>query len=105
MAKIDLSNYQEKIKSFCHHWNVAQLSLFGSALRDDFSSNSDIDLLASFMPGTRHSLFDLVKMESELEDIFMREVDLIEVEALYQSENYIRRNEILKNQSVIYAAG
>lgn len=38
----------EKIKAFCEKWKVVEFSLFGSVLRDDFRSDSDIDVLLSF---------------------------------------------------------
>lgn len=41
----------ESIASFCRKWNVAELSLFGSALRDDFAPGSDVDVLVTFGVG------------------------------------------------------
>ena len=81
------------------------MSLFGSVLREDFGSESDIDVLVTFAPDAHWGLFDLVKMEHELEAILGREVDLVERSAIEHSENYIRRKSILQNQEVIYAAG
>ena len=49
MVNID----QEKITAFCCRWGVSELALFGSALRGDFSSTSDVDELVSFKPDTR----------------------------------------------------
>ena len=74
-------------------------------MRDDFGAGSDIDVLVSFAPDTHRSLFDLVAMQNELQAILGREVDLVERSAVEQSENYIRRKNILQNQEVIYAAG
>ena len=82
-----------------------ELSLFGSVLREDFHPESDIDVLVSFAPNVRISLFDLVDMQDELKDFFGRDVDLVEKEAILQSENYIRRKSILENIKVIYVAG
>lgn len=79
--------------------------MFGSVLREDFRPNSDIDVLVSFTPDARISLFDLVDMENELKEVFGRDVDLVEKEAIQRSENYIRRKSILENTEVIYAAG
>ncbi len=81
------------------------MSIFGSALREDFGADSDIDVLVSFEPDARLSLFDLVAMQNELKAMFGREVDLVERSAIEHSENYIRRRSILQNQEVIYAAG
>jgi len=40
----------EQLAKFCQRWKVAELALFGSVLRDDFSANSDIDVSVSFVP-------------------------------------------------------
>ncbi|MGE5340380.1 MAG: nucleotidyltransferase family protein [Candidatus Omnitrophota bacterium] len=94
----------EKIKEFCRRWKVSDLALFGSVLRDDFRPDSDIDILIRFFPGTHYGLFDLVRMQNELEQVFGRKVDLVEWAAIMQSRNYIRRKEILGSLESIYAA-
>jgi predicted nucleotidyltransferase len=93
-----------KIASFCDRWKVTELALFGSILRGDFGPDSDIDLLVSFAPDARWSLFDLVAMQRELQAVLGREVDLVERGAVERSENYIRRKSILSNLEVVYAA-
>ena len=95
---------KERIGAFCRNWKVAELALFGSVLRDDFSPHSDVDVLVSFLPDAKHSLFDLVRMQEDLKGILGREVDLVERTAVEQSKNYIRRKEILKSLEVIHAA-
>jgi len=105
MSKQKFSIPRKKIADFCRRWKVVEFSLFGSALREDFHPDSDIDVLVTFAPNTRVSLFDLVDMEDELKTVFGREVDLVEKDSILQSENYIRRKNILENTKVIYAAG
>ncbi len=105
MARPKIEIPQQQIADFCRRHRIRQMSLFGSVLREDFRAGSDIDVLVSFAPDTRRSLFDLVGMQNELQAIFGREVDLVERSAVEQSENYIRRKSILQNQEVIYAAG
>lgn len=51
------------------------------------------------------SLFDLAAMEEELGAILGRNVDLVEREAIEQSENYIRRRHILRSEEPMYVAG
>jgi predicted nucleotidyltransferase len=104
MDKQNISVPRKIIADFCHRWNVVEFSLFGSVLRKDFRADSDIDVLVRFAPEARISLFDLVDMEDELKDVFGRDVDLVEKEAIQRSENYIRRKSILENAEVIYAA-
>jgi predicted nucleotidyltransferase len=100
----DLDIPSEKIEAFCRKWQITELSLFGSALREDFGPESDIDFLVTFAPETRPTLFDLVDMEDELKEIFGRDVDLVDKVAVEKSENYIRRRNILSLTKVIYAA-
>lgn len=93
-----------EIASFCDRWKVTELAVFGSILRTNFGPDSDIDLLVSFAPDARWSLFDLVSMQGELQAVLGREVDLVERAAVERSENYIRRKNILSSLEVIYAA-
>jgi len=101
-AQIDIP--REKIEAFCRKWKITELSLFGSVLRDDFRSHSDVDVLVTFSPDTGHTLFDLVDAQEELKAILGREVDLVERKAVEQSENYIRRKHILSSVEPIYVA-
>jgi len=96
---------RHEITAFCRRWKVTEFSLFGSVLRDDFRPDSDVDVLVTFAPDSRVSLFDLVHMEDELKNLFGRDVDLVERAAIEKSENYIRRKSILSNTQVVYAAG
>jgi uncharacterized protein len=73
-------------------------------LRDDFRPESDVDVLVTFAPGAHWSLFDMVRMQKELESILGREVDLVERKAVEQSENYIRRKRILGSLVPVYVA-
>ncbi len=104
MAEIGIKIPIDEISDFRQRWKVTELALFGSALRHDFSPDSDVDILISFASETNWSFFDLVKMESELQAILGRDVDLVERTAVARSDNYIRRGNILKNIKVIYAA-
>ncbi|MBE3118088.1 MAG: nucleotidyltransferase family protein [Candidatus Atribacteria bacterium] len=96
---------RKKIGEFCRRWKVAEFSLFGSVLREDFRPDSDVDVLVTFAPDAKVSLFDLVEMQDELKAIFKREVDLVEKQAIFESQNYIRRKNILGNTRVVYAQG
>jgi uncharacterized protein len=102
--KMKISIPENKITEFCHKWQINELSLFGSVLRDDFRPDSDIDFLVSFSPQSHHSLFDLVRMQDELKNIFGREVDLVSRQGLESSKNYLRKNAILNSLKTIYAA-
>ena len=53
--RIAVSN--EQIAEFCQQWRIVELALFGSVLRDDFGSESDVDVLVTFAPSARWSQF------------------------------------------------
>ncbi len=93
----------DKITAFCKRWQVTELALFGSVLREDFGPDSDIDVLVRFDSQARHTLLDIAQMENELSRMLGREVDLIERAAVEQSRNYIRRKAILDSAETIYA--
>ena len=56
----------DRVVDFCRHHHIKRLSLFGSALRDDFGPKSDIDVLVEFEDGKTPSFFRLSDMEDEL---------------------------------------
>jgi len=95
---------EEKITSFCQQWKITEFALFGSVLRDDFTFNSDIDVLVTFAPDAKWTLMDHVDMQDELKTIFGRNVDLVSKRGIERSRNHIRRKEILDSAEVIYAA-
>jgi uncharacterized protein len=102
MGELHLEMPQEQIEAFCRKWKIKELSLFGSVLRKDFKPDSDVDILVSFFPEARHSLFDHVEMRDELQDILKRKVDLLTRKAVEQSKNYIRRKAILESAETYY---
>lgn len=101
-ARIDIS--PEKVTAFCKRWQIVELALFGSVLRDDFGPESDVDVLARFSPQARHTLLDLAQMQDEFSALLGRKADLIERVAVERSPNYIRRKAILQSAETIYAA-
>ena len=64
------------IAQFCQRYHIQKLSFFGSVLRDDFSPESDIDILVEFDPKYIPGLIRLSAMELELSEVFQRKVDL-----------------------------
>ncbi len=93
---------RKKIAEFCKRWSINEFALFGSALRDDFRPDSDVDVLVSIDPKAHIGLFEIIDMKLELEKMFKRPVDLVEKEGL---RNPYRRNKILNTAQVIYATG
>jgi uncharacterized protein len=95
---------EEELAAFSKRWRIVELALFGSVLKEDFNSESDVDVLVRFDPEARHTLFDMVRMQDELKTVLARKVDLISRRAVEQSRNHIRRDSILKSAEVIYVA-
>lgn len=91
---------KDKIAEFCRKWQVKELAIFGSAIGDDFRHDSDVDVLVVFQDNAKRNLFDHMKAEEELKEIFGRDVDLVEKKAIM---NPFRRHHILSNHEVIYA--
>ena len=73
-----------------------------TSIRDDFKENSDIDFLVTYDDDSDLiiTLLDIVKLQYEFEDMFNREVDIVEKEGL---RNPRRKQKILSSAEVIYA--
>ena len=72
-VKIDMP--EAKIEDFCRRNHIRRLALFGSALRDDFRPESDVDVLVEFEPGHVPGLA-FITMQDELSELLGRNVDL-----------------------------
>lgn len=90
-----------RIEAFCRRWVVAELWLFGSAARGDQRPDSDVDVLARFLPDSETPTWDRPAMTDELEATFGREVDLLSEGIL---RNPFRRATIMRDRQVLYAA-
>ncbi|NMC58847.1 MAG: nucleotidyltransferase family protein [Candidatus Methanofastidiosa archaeon] len=75
MEKIDHTELYQKIEEFLIKKGAKKISIFGSYSRGEETNNSDIDILVLF--NDRKSLFDLVEIEYELEEIIGVKVDLL----------------------------
>jgi len=91
---------KEQIAEFCRRNHIRKLSLFGSILREDFTPESDVDMLVEFEEGARVSLFDFVGMEIELSETLGRKVDLNTAQDL---SRFFRRK-VLEEAEVQYVA-
>jgi uncharacterized protein with HEPN domain/predicted nucleotidyltransferase len=89
----------DEIASFCDRWKIAEFALFGSVLRDDFRSDSDIDVLVTFSPESQWNFFEIVHAQQELETLLGRKVDLTQKKGLV---NPFSRAAILKAYRAIY---
>ena len=93
---------KERLGDFCRRNHIAKLSFFGSVLREDFSPDSDIDVLIEFEPGQTPGLLHMARMERELSGLLQnRKVDLRTSQDL---SRYFRQ-QILATAQVQYAQG
>jgi predicted nucleotidyltransferase len=89
-----------EIEAFCRRYKVRRLSLFGSAVRDDFGPESDVDVLVDFEPEARVGFLTLSRMARELSELLGRPVDLVPRGGLKPSI----REVVLGQEQVIYAS-
>lgn len=94
---------QTRLEAFCRKWMITELALFGSALREDFGPDSDIDLLVTFASGAKWTLLDHMRMELELAELFQREIDLIDYDSVTGGIPSKRKREILTTAQTIYS--
>lgn len=104
MIKQNINLPPNQLAAFCRRWMIDELAFWGSVLRDDFNSTSDLDILVKFKPAANWSLLDHTKMEQELSELLGRQIDLFSKRAVEQSHNWIRRQEILDTAKVVYAS-
>lgn len=102
MARIGVP--MSALEAFCDRWNVGELALFGSVLREDFGPESDVDVLIRARSERTPGLFGIAGMERELGDLLARRVDLVHRPTIEASRNYIRRRAILDSAQVVYGA-
>jgi predicted nucleotidyltransferase len=95
---VHLALPQKEIAAFCRRYHIRRLMLFGSALREDFGPESDIDLLAEFEPGHVPGFLGMAQLQIELSKLFGRDVDLRTPAEL---SRYFR-DEVLTSSRVVY---
>ena len=99
-----LSIPRQQLSAFCLENGIKPLAVFGSALRDDFGPDSDVDLLVEFEPDRIPGLIGLAGMEIKLSEMFGRDIDLLTRGEVESSRNYIRRKSVLESTEVVYGA-
>lgn len=93
---------RERLAAICRSYHVRRLAVFGSALRDDFRPDSDVDVLIEFDPVRRPGMEDLYELEQELSAAFGgRKVDMVNPKYL----NRRIRNRVLDEAEVQFAEG
>ena len=101
---VDLADYENELSSVCAIYGVKHLELFGSASRDDFSlEESDLDFLVAFEDNHPLGAFDrYFGLKEDLERLFRRPVDLVEVRAI---KNPYFRQAVEEDKVLVYETG
>jgi hypothetical protein len=74
-----LSRHKDELKQ---KYNIKEIGIFGSYIRDEQNKTSDIDILVEFSPEAKISLLDFIHIENYLNDLLGVKVDLVEKSAL-----------------------
>jgi predicted nucleotidyltransferase len=94
------STYTNQISDLCRRYNVRKLFAFGSVLTDKFNEQSDVDLIVDFDKNdVKDHLVNYFDFKYSLEDVFGREVDLLEEQPIRNS--YLKKN-IENTKTLIY---
>ena len=85
---------------FCRRNQIRRLAFFGSVLREDFTPESDVDVLVEFAPAADIGLFEFVDLQHELSELLGRAIDLHTPAGL----SHFFRERVLRTAVVAYAA-
>ncbi len=97
---IDIEKVRPEVEAVCRRFPVKRLGLFGSAVREDFAPDSDVDVLVVFDEGERGDVFeDYFELKEGLEQVFGRAVDLVMDKDF---RNPVLRERINATRTVIY---
>lgn len=91
---------QASITEFCQRHHLRRLAFFGSVLRDDFTENSDVDVLVEYSPEHVPGFIALAGMEEELTAILGRKADIRSAGDL----SHFFREEVIREALVQYVA-
>jgi hypothetical protein len=98
VAKLTIPD--DALARICQRYGVRELSIFGSAIREDFRADSDVDLLVQFDPSATIGFMALAAMQRELSALLGRNVDLVPKDGL---KPFIR-DSVLSAAQVLYHA-
>jgi len=98
-----ITENREKIAELCRAHHVRRLSVFGSAVRDDFDpERSDVDFLVEFEPiGEMSYARNYFSLLESFDSLFGRKVDLLSDHAV---KNPYLRKSIEEDRVDLYAA-
>ncbi|MBI9069020.1 MAG: nucleotidyltransferase domain-containing protein [Salinivirgaceae bacterium] len=95
-----INKYIKELKHLCDNFHVAELYVFGSIAKGEYTDNSDIDFLVRFSGVNPLDYFDnYMDFKSKLEKLFSRNVDLVEIQTI---KNPILKKSIDRNKISLY---
>lgn len=95
-----INKYEPQLNLLCEQFHVESLYAFGSVIKDQFNEESDVDLLVKFSGVDPLEYFDNYwDFKNELEKLFSRKVDLLEIQTL---TNPILKRSINRDKVLIY---
>jgi len=90
----------QSLARFCRRNQIRRLAFFGSVLREDFTPESDVDVLVEFVPAADIGLFEFVDLQHELSELLGRAIDLHTPAGL----SHFFRERVLHTAEVVYSA-
>ena len=93
----------EFLAEFCERYQIEELAVFGSAIREDFRPDSDVDFLVTYADDKRWAPWMAMPEQDEMEELLGRKVDWLTKKTVERSRNPFFRREVLKHYEVIYA--
>lgn len=102
--RLQLSRQYDQIRAFCERWHIVELAVFGSVLREDFTDQSDIDVLITLDSSVTLTLPLYLDMEEDLQRTLGRSVDMLLKDSIERDNNKLRQRAILDSAQVLYAA-
>ena len=89
-----------ELADICRRYGVRELSVFGSAAREEMRPDSDVDLLVDFLPQAEPGLLDHAGLMLDLSDLLRRKVDLVSKNGLKP----LIRDAVIQDARRLYAA-
>ena len=100
MARLRINISAQELENLCQKHRIRRLAVFGSALRDDFRPDSDVDVLVEFEPEAHVGFMALSRLQRELAALLRRPVDVVPQDGLKP----LIRESVLSSAEVLYAA-
>lgn len=77
-----VEDHLAELRRLCTEHNIRRLHLFGSAAVGEFTDHSDLDFLVEFKPEAYESTWFYIDVLLELQKMFDRKIDLLDIETL-----------------------